>query len=150
MSYPVSRNKSSAERLIYEITYPMHCGICCRGPCTRQGPKSPARNQQCGVKTAIIFWYLDQRPSLQVEKHPAPRNMRGTLTSSNSKSVHTLIFTITLYKLYAVAIPRYLCEGMIPRYSGWWSLAAAPSCIITHRDTSLCTREMLGSLHISR
>lgn len=47
-------------------------------------------------------------PSLRSEKPPVPKNMRGTLTSNNSKSVHTLVFTITLYKLYAAAIPRYL------------------------------------------
>src|SRR5437762_10251166 len=37
-----------------------------------------------------------------------PRNMRGTLTSSNSKSVHTLIFNIILYKSCAVATPKHL------------------------------------------
>ena len=31
------------------------------------------------------------------------------------------------------------CEGMIPGYSGWQSLVVAPLCIVTHRDTSLCT-----------
>src|SRR5438876_5226657 len=37
-----------------------------------------------------------------------PRNMRGTLTSNNSKSVHTLIFNIILYKSCAVATPKHL------------------------------------------
>ena len=37
-----------------------------------------------------------------------PRNMRGTLTSSNSKSVHTLIFTIMLYKSCAIATLKHL------------------------------------------
>jgi hypothetical protein len=36
------------------------------------------------------------------------RNMRDTLTSSNSKTVHTSIFSIIIYKSYAVATIRHL------------------------------------------
>ena len=37
-----------------------------------------------------------------------PRNLRGTLTSSNSKSVHTLIFAIILYKSCTIATLKHL------------------------------------------
>jgi hypothetical protein len=37
-----------------------------------------------------------------------PRHMGGTLTSSNSESVHTLVSAIVLYKSYTIATPKHL------------------------------------------
>jgi hypothetical protein len=41
-----------------------------------------------------------------------PRHITATLNSSNTDSVHTLIFTAILYKLYTIAILKHL-EALI-------------------------------------
>ena len=43
-----------------------------------------------------------------------PRNMRGTLTSSNSKPVHMSISTVILYKSCSVATFKYI-EPYLPK-----------------------------------
>ena len=50
----------------------------------------------------------EQRPSLGRGKRTVLENMQGTLTLGNHNSVHTLNFTIILYKLCAMVTFEHL------------------------------------------
>lgn len=61
-----------------------------------------------------------------------PRNMRGTLTSSNSDSVHTSVSVIVLYKSCTLAIPIYLGPSHLEKLHSHYHL-----CFLLYRTDFL-------------
>ena len=62
---------------------------------------------QLGHASLDILTFGSQRPFPRRGKPTVPENMRGTLTSSDSDSMHTSTFTILLYRL-TVTTPSVL------------------------------------------